>query len=249
MSLNLFPIFVAAVFDAVFMGLERSDLIICQNLAGNLSRVVLSLVFIWLGLGLASLAAAILISTLVSVAVCALTYFRYLGRITFRISPAVSWRLLRSSPTFLFITLVWIMWARADMLLLTRFTNMTQVALYAAAYKIFEGTMIVPQSYMKASFPHLSALRRSGPQFFQQANRDMLRHVLFYVFPVAAAVVVLSPLFISLLYGGKFSSSAAVLRVLMIGLIPWTMARTFANVIVASNLQKYDLYSGLCAGA
>ncbi len=247
MSLNLFPIFVTAVFDAVFMGLERSDLIIYQNLTGNLVRVVLSLLFIWLGLGLAALVVAVLVSTLVSVAVSSVIYFKYLGKATFRISTAVSWRLLKSSPTFLLITLVWIMWARVDMLMLTRLANMTQVGLYAAAYKLFEATMIVPQSYVKASFPHLSAMRSSGAAFFQKANRDMLRYALFYVFPAAAAVAVLAPLLISLLYGSKFSASAAILRVLMLALIPWTMGRIFANIIVAANLQRYDLYSGACA--
>lgn len=247
MSLNLFPIFVIATFEAVFMGFERTDLIVYQHLTGNLVRVVLSLIFIWQGLGLVSLVVAIVASTLVSVLVSIFTYFKHLGKIRFKVNPRVSLRLLKSSPTFLLITLVWIMWARLDMLFLTKLTNMTQVALYAAAFKLFEATMIIPQSYMKASFPHLSALYRSGPDFFQETNRDMLKHVLFYVFPTTALVLVLSPLLISILYGDKFSSSAVILQILVIGLVPWTMGRTFANIIVATNHQRYDLWSGVCA--
>jgi len=242
-SLNLFPMFAIAVFDAVFMGLERPDLTIYQNLAGNLVRVGLSLFLVWYRLDLRFLVAAIIISTLVSVTICIATYFTCISRITFKFNLNVSLRLLRSSPTFLLITLVWIAWARLDTLMLTKLANMTQVALYVAAYKLFEPTMIVPQSYIKASFPHLSSLQRINPALFQKANRDMLGHMLLYVFPVTALVMVLSPAIIQLLYGSQFSISAATLRILILGLIPWAMGRTIANMIVASNLQRYDLYS------
>jgi O-antigen/teichoic acid export membrane protein len=157
----------------------------------------------------------------------------------------VAMRLLRMSPTFLLITVVAVLSARLDVLILTKLTDMTQVALYAAAFKLFEATMIVPQSYMRASFPHLSSLFRSRPDAFARTTRDMLRHVLLYVFPTAAVTVALAPLLVSLLYGGKFASSAALLRILAIGLIPWTMGRTTANILLATNLQKYDLLSGV----
>ncbi len=245
MSLNLFPLFAVATFEAVFMGWERTNLILYENISGNLVRVILSLVFIRLGFGLVALVLAILVSTVFAVVVCVCTYIICVGKMSLRFDPGVSLRLLRSSPTFLLITLVAMLSARVDVLILTKLADMTQVALYAAAYKLFEATMIVPQSYMRASFPHLSALFRSLPDSFQQTNRDMLRHVLFYAFPVAAAAVVLAPFLISVLYGGRFSSSVAVLQILTIGLIPWTMGRTVANIMVATDLQRYDLLAGV----
>jgi O-antigen/teichoic acid export membrane protein len=245
MGLNLFPLFAVATFEAVFMGWERSDLILFEQIAGNLLRVVLSLVFIHLGLGLVALVGAIVASTALSVGICAVTYARHLGAPSLRIDPRGSLGLLRASPTFLLITLVTMLSARLDILILTKLTDMTQVALYAAAYKLFEAAMIVPQCYMRASFPHLSALFRSRPDAFGQTNRDMLRHTLLYVFPVAAVMVALAPFLTGLLYGAKFASSATILRILMIGLIPWTMGRTIANIMVATHLQRYDLLSGV----
>jgi len=244
MSLNLFPMFVIATFEAVFMGWQRTKLILYQNLAGNIVRVILSLVFIGLGFGLASLVVAILISSVLSVLLCAFTYVKCLGRLSWRVDPGVSLRLLKTSPTFLLITLVAVLSARLDVLILTKLTNMTQVALYAAAYKLFEATMIVPQSYMRASFPHLSALFRSRPDSFGQTNRDMLGHMLLYAFPTAALTFALAPFVISVLYGAKFSSSATLLQILAIGLLPWTMGRTTANLLLATNLQRYDLMCG-----
>ncbi len=244
MSLNLFPIFVISTFEAVFMGWERTDYILFQNVSGNVLRVALSLLFIHLGFGLVSLVVAIVISTLYSAGVCAYTYARRLGALTLKVDTGVALRLLKASPTFLLITVVAILSARLDVLILTKLTDMTQVALYAAAYKLFEATLIVPQSYMKASFPYLSALFRSTPEAFGRTNRDMLKHVLLYVFPTAAATVALAPLLVSVLYGGKFDQSATLLRILAIGLIPWTMGRTTANILLAVNLQKYDLLCG-----
>ena len=245
MSLNLFPMFAIATFEAIFMGWERSNLILYQNISGNVLRVVLSLIFIRLGFGLVSLVAAIVISTAFSVVFCMITYVRYLGKLSLRVDLRVSLGLLRASPTFLLITLVTILSARLDVLILTKLTDMTQVGLYVAAYKLFEAAMIVPQSYMRASFPHLSSLFRSRPDSFQKTNRDMLGHVLLYVLPTAAAITVLAPFLIGLLYGGRFSSSATVLRILMIGLVPWSMGRTVANIMVATNLQRYDLVCGI----
>ncbi len=247
MSLNLFPIFVIATFEAVFMGWERTDYILFQNVSGNVLRVALSLLFIHLGFGLVSLVVAIVISTLYSAGVCAFTYARRLGALSLKVDTGVAMRLLKASPTFLLITVVAILSARLDVLILTKLTDMTQVALYAAAYKLFEATLIVPQSYMKASFPYLSALFRSTPEALSRTNRDMLKHVLLYVFPTAAATVALAPLLVSVLYGGKFASSATLLRILAIGLIPWTMGRTTANILLAVNLQKYDLLCGAFA--
>jgi O-antigen/teichoic acid export membrane protein len=246
-SLNLFPMFAISAFEAVFLGFERTDLIALQQVSGNLVRVVLSLVLIGLGFGLVPLVLAIVASSLASAAVSAYAYFRYLSKGRLAVNLEVCRRLLRASPVFLLTTLVWILWARLDVLLLTKLSGITQVAIYSAAYKLFEAAMIVPQSYVRASFPHLSALFQAKPRLFDNANADMLRDVLFYVFPAAGLIVGLAPFLVSALYGREFLLSATVLQLLMIGLIPWTAGRVFANTLVATNLQKYDLIAGICA--
>ncbi len=245
MSLNLFPIFILATFDAIFMGWERTDALLYASVSGNLLRVGLSLLFLRMGFGLISLVVAILISTVFSVGVCALAYIRHLGKISLQVNVRVSLDLLKASPVFLFITFFAILSARLDILMLTKLTDMTQVALYSAAFKLFEAATIVPQSYIRASFPHLSALFRSRPDAFGRTYQHMLRNVLFFIFPAAGLTLAIAPLLTAMLYGEKFAGSAMLLQIFAIGLIPWTIGRTTANILFTTNFQRYDLICGI----
>lgn len=249
MSFNLLPGFAVNTFESIFLAFERMDLIFYGQLISNIFRVAASLVAIWRGGGIFHLVLIILFSCVFSLLLCSFMFNRCISKITYRVDFKTSLDLLRNSPTFLFITLVTILSARIDVLMLTKLTNMTQVALYSAAYKLFEMNMILPQAYFRSTFPQLSRLFRSNIDSFEKMSKDILRHASFYIFSTTAVILMAAPLVVYLLYGQKFSDSSRILEVLIIGLIPWGGARIFANVLVTSDLQRYDLISSIFATA
>ena len=249
LSFSLLPGFAVNTFDSIFMAFERADLIFYGQLTSTIIRVGVSLIAIWAGGGIFHLALIILFSGILTLILCIFMFKSYISKITYRVDFRISLDLMRNSWTFLLITVVSMVSARIDVLMLTRLTDMTQVALYSAAHKLFEMTMILPQAYFRSTFPELSRLSHSDSYSFRNMSKDMLRYTAFYILLAIPVILVVAPLIVDLLYGGKFSSSSKILQVLIIGLIPWGGARIFANILVTSNLQRYDLISGVFATA
>jgi O-antigen/teichoic acid export membrane protein len=223
------------------------ELIFISNIASTVIRVGISLILILQGYGLFELVLVILFSYLISVAACFIMFQRYIGKIIYKIDFGATWTLIKDSPSFVFITIVGMISARIDVLIIAKLTEMVQVAIYSAAYKLLEMSMTLPIAYLRATFPQVSRLYKSDLSSFQEMNSKILRNIFYYVLFTAIAIVVLASLIIHIFYGDKFTNSSNILQMLVIGLLPWGAGRVYASILCASNLQRYDLVANIFA--
>jgi O-antigen/teichoic acid export membrane protein len=124
---------------------------------------------------------------------------------------------------------------RVDVVLLSMLANRSDVGFYVAAYRIFSGLLLLPQSYGQVLLPRL--VRSS---FVSNMRRALTETAVMGVL-VAGAVMILSPLGVGLLYGPSFSASASILTILAFGLVPACVDQPLGRALIARGYQKMDL--------
>jgi O-antigen/teichoic acid export membrane protein len=101
---------------------------------------------------------------------------------------------------------------RSDIVIVRAFSGEAEVGAYAAAYRIFEATLIVPASVMAVVFPRL--VRSSGGGRTTRLEVAVTAGLLLVGVVVAAVLLVADDRIVALLLGKTFDRSAPSLRVL-----------------------------------
>jgi O-antigen/teichoic acid export membrane protein len=247
MSLVLIPSFICSSFDSIFMAFEKMHLILYYRSISKVISISVSLIAIYSGYGLFHLTIILLFTAVLSAFMCVYLFKKHISRFRFHLNMKVTWFLLKKSPVFLMITLVSILSARIDVLILTRLATLSQVAFYTAAYRLFEMNMVLPLAYIKSNYPQLSQLFHKDHIKFNYFCKQITRRVSLFVISVTVVAIVVAHFIVTLIYGVKFADSGNILIILMLGLVPWGWGRVFANTLVASNNQRFDLAGGVIA--
>lgn len=125
-------------------------------------------------------------------------------------------KLLITSIPFLGSTLAFLVLNRIDILMLDRMAPPVQVALYAAAYRLFEVLFMLPRPVAQALFPALSALSEDKTRFDLAVQKSFWLHGQMGLF-IAGAGWFAAPLTPWLL-GEHYRNAVPLLRLLLLGI-------------------------------
>jgi O-antigen/teichoic acid export membrane protein len=133
-------------------------------------------------------------------------------------------------------TLIFAVYSRIDIVLLSKLASNEQVALYGLAYRVVDGLAVLPQFVLVTLLPEFARLSAKRGRF------DELLQKVFGGMQVAAlAVVVPVVLFaretIDLIGGSGFRGGAPVLQLLMVGVALSFLSATIGQAFVALNRQ------------
>jgi O-antigen/teichoic acid export membrane protein len=248
LSCSILPAFITAAFESVFMAFEQMELILYRRLVASLFRVTLMLLAVWQGYPLKYLVLIDVCNSVLSVFICAQAFHRRIARL----HPNIDWAnvvsLLRQSPAFFGLTVLTVLASRSDILVLARLSTMQEVAFYTLALKIYDVGVILPQAYVKAAFPRLSELFMSGSKAsFQLVIQKLSVHVLAYSAIAACVLITIGPVALQLVFGERYAGSLNPLRLLSLGIIPYSVGRVLSTALTASNQQRFDLIAAICA--
>ncbi len=233
--------------NIVFQVKLRYDLSVKALLGGYVLILILVLLFSYLKFPVWSIGSVYVLGGIVT-AILAYHYLRKLGvRPQFVFDSTLSkFLLLQTLPigiTFVFSQINF----KADEILLSilnlpaslGLNNLESVALYSLPYKIFEVTLVVPTFFMNSAYPVMVRDMLVGKQ---QLKRTFIKSGL--VLAVLAVIVslvgiALAPLAIKILGGSEFFYSITVLRILLGGLIFYSLTQPLAWLLVTLEKQKY----------
>jgi O-antigen/teichoic acid export membrane protein len=246
-SVSIFPSVVVSCYESVFTGFEKMELVLLRSLASGAVRAALMVAVVFLTGKLIHLVLVELVTTAFSVVLCAGVFRRNRPpQVALPLKPELR-RFAVGALPFFGTSVVTVLASRTDVFILTRYRSVTEVALYVAAYKFFELAMVLPQAYIRSSFPQLSMHAGRDPSKLMQFSQRLLRDMQLYVTATAATLIGFGALILYVVYGKKFSDAIYALQVLGIALVPWGLGRIFANALVASDHQRFDFVSGLVA--
>lgn len=243
LSLAMIPSGFDAVAESTAIAFGRARQVAIVSTIENVLRTAVPLILILNGYSLVWIAASF-----VSVRFVAAGVYLWLGRehlSRFSFVPAEFRAIFRATPTFagtiIFATLNWQM----PLVLLGYIAVEAEIAKFGTAARFLIPVSILMGSYASTVHPSLVLKFREGPY---ESGRYMVK-VLCY--PMLAAIVAISCSFafgdqlLTLLFGEAYGAGALPLTILAISSIPFCIVMITARGLVASGLQRIDLYANI----
>ncbi len=229
-------------FDAIFRGFERLG----DEARLNVLRATLiaagGLGALRLGHSVASLSAGLLCGMVVS-GVYGLWVLRRrygLGLPTGPLDRALARAAAAEAFPLWLAGLLSLLYFKGDVVILKAFAGDAEIGAYSAAYKIFEGLMILPAVLLAATFPPLARARN---QRDKQRRWEAALTTLLLVLGVAVGGVVYlgSGRIIALVYGAGFLRAVASLRVLAVAVPILYLNFGLTHFLIARDLERRNL--------
>jgi O-antigen/teichoic acid export membrane protein len=213
---TLFLITIEGIYTHALQGAQRYDVTARTSTIKMGLQLVVAVVAIRLGAGLALLMAGMALTLLVS---CLIQRHRvqaiYAGSVA--APPAPMTRDVRAYllPLSVVAVLDAIVWDRSEVFFLGLYASSEDIAFYSLAFGLATRIMIIPAIAVGALLPAFSALHGHGDsEDFGRLYRSVLRYVALVGAPLAAMVAALAPSIIVWLYGDAYLPAAPLVGVL-----------------------------------
>lgn len=242
LSAAVLPFTIGTMLESAFIAKERIDLMAIGAFVENALKVGVGVVLLYLGYGLQSVLIMAVFGRIVS---CLLSIY-LLRRIGVKVSltsdAGVRKQLLKLAPTFFFIGVFATLYWRIDIFMLSTLKPVTEVGYYGAAYRLLELAMIFPQSLCLAIYPQIVSATHTNLTALNKLGQTSSRYLAAVSLPVVICTVLLAEPILVMLYGESFRVAAPTLAVLMLTLLPYSIVRYHAYVLVGANRQHVDLW-------
>lgn len=130
---------------------------------------------------------------------------------------------------------------RVDAVMVAVLAGVAEAGRYAVAYRFLEALLLLPSAFGSAALPVLARLSANLDDLIAAGNR-CLRIVLVAVSPIISSGLIAAPALIAALGGRHYASSAAVVRVLLIGGWFSSVDIVLGLLIIVSGLQGRMLW-------
>lgn len=207
---------VTSAVQTLFQAGERMELVMGVEVTINTLILIFSLGVLWFGRDELALIAVIIVTQAISATICLLLLLRsrLLAAPQERV-PIHLPSLLRRTMPFFGLALSDVLLQRLDILLLGFIAGPAVTGIYSAAYSVVRVLMKLIQSFWRALYPTLSRLQRQARDRYMRLHTLSLRFGLLAVLPAAAITFGIAPELMQLMFGGEYSASAEVYRILI----------------------------------
>ena len=177
-------------------------------------------------------------------------FWREAGR---HLAYALQWsrvtRLLREAAPMLLATALFPLFAQADVLVVAHFLGAREVGLYAAAMRLLPQLLFLGHVLAAAFFPAIIAHHDASSGAYADFALRVARVIAGLSMLAAAAVALLAPLLVSLLYGERFADSVAVLQVACWTWVFMLPAALYSRLLVLEGLGRVELLKTILTAA
>jgi O-antigen/teichoic acid export membrane protein len=240
-ALSIVPSALIVVSESLLTAQERVDVVAALSVGENLARLLLWMAVLWAGLSTTAFFAALLAGRIGAVA----AHYRW-GRLRpladrRLLDTGVLRHLLALCPTFLAILLLAAGVNRLDFLMLSKLGTLKDVGLYAAAYKVYEMALMVPQLLSVALYPALSRAIQRSPEASGDLVRKVFRIYTLLGIPCAVLLLYASRTLVATIYGHGFDPAHVALKWLIVAPLLAALDQVLTTVLFANHRQGLDL--------
>jgi len=172
----------------------------------------------------------------------------------------LNWKIVRIIPKFNFtflkklqikalpfglFSIVMILYAYTDTVMLSFMRTDAEVGWYNAAYKIYEGLIVFPWIICAVLYPRLSQLFISDKNTHFLLSSKAVKYMFIISFPIIICGIMLSKNIINILFGEEFQNSVVALQILLGGIIFVFQIQLFQTILNSIDKQKVVMYVGL----
>ncbi|MFH0978578.1 MAG: flippase [Candidatus Woesearchaeota archaeon] len=247
MSLCVILMSFSDYFNFVFQAFDNMSYGIIAQAERVILRLVLTFLFLSIGLGLWGILVAYLIACLVELATLIILYHIRVKRLTLNFDLRSTKRIIIASLPLggtLFFTMLYF---KIDMTMLFYFRGEIESGIYGAAYNLLDMLQFIPLSLTAALAPCATRYFVCSRRKLARLYHDASKYMILISVPTAFGFLALGDKIISLLYGNEFTSATPVARLLIFAAIPLFLNYVSTSILVASHHEKFNLYSMIVA--
>ena len=149
--------------------------------------------------------------------------------------------LLKSAIPLAISNLFYLIYVKADQLMLGKFSSQSEVAIYSIASRLSEAWYFIPISIVNSVFPSIIRLKHDLKKYKERLSKVLLLLSTISIF-IAIITTFISFYFVTLLYGKPYQASAEILDIHI-----WSGVIVFSGVlsgawIINEGLEKISMY-------
>jgi O-antigen/teichoic acid export membrane protein len=152
-------------------------------------------------------------------------------------------RLFKESLPLAFTSVIWIIYFRIDVVMLSMMQGDAAVGLYSAAYKLSDPLALVPSALVISLFPIMSASFKESKEKLVKIYRLGLKYILIIMLPIAVGVTFVADRAILLIYEPEFAPSAVVLQILIWAILFGSINYILLDLLVAIDRQVLNIWT------
>jgi O-antigen/teichoic acid export membrane protein len=243
-ALALLPSVGILLCEVTFIAFEKVKYFLFAAIVEAVSKIFLGLSMLFLGYGINALMIVIVISKVLVLITSLYFFIRYIGKPHLEIDFGFCRKVIKE--VALIFTLSGILYSilvRIDVVILSKFRNITEVGWYGLASNILWIGYILIFSLTTTIFPIISKLFVTSGDLFEAVCRKFLKYTLIIFLFMIIVTVFVSDKLILLFFGEGFMNSAVALKILIWSVLPAGWAIFCGRILIAGNNQKLDLYA------
>jgi len=204
----------SGVFSSTFRAFEKMEYEASIAILGNIIRVSLGFLVLFLGYGLIALALIFVYSgafnLVIAALICEIKFVK--TKITIDLN---FWKnSIKIALPLCMLSIFGIIYIRIDTVMLSVMKGDAVVGWYAAAYNLVLGLKPIPLIFMGALLPLMSYYYASSKQSLKIAYEKAFKYLLILGLPLTVGTILNADKIILFLYGQEFSSSIIALQIL-----------------------------------
>jgi len=236
----ILPVIAFQLPAVIFQVLLKAEYPALIGIFNRCAGFLLMMGAVWMGYGLTELVGALLLAEFASLLITLKCSKRFV-RPTWRFDPRLWKEVLCSSVPLgvagLFVALI----NRVDFIMLERMTDLQQVGLYSAAYKVTNLLEAFPLMIMGTIYPVMSRYASEDPGMLKKLYKKCLLYLGMIAIPMGICITLLAPVIVRLLFGAKFIGADRGLMVLVWASVFLYVALVAGNLLISLGREKINL--------
>jgi O-antigen/teichoic acid export membrane protein len=151
--------------------------------------------------------------------------------------------LLREALPIALSSVIWTIYHRIDVVMLSMMAGDASVGIYSAAYKLSEPLLLIPSALMMSIFPIMSASFKKSEERLIKSYKLSTKYLLIITLPLAIGTTLIADKIVFLVYGAEFAGSATALQLLIWSLVFTSVNSVLLNLLVSIYKQKLSTVS------
>ncbi|MCI0406987.1 MAG: flippase [Acidobacteria bacterium] len=220
---------------ACFRAFQRAEYEAGVRLGFSGLYVILGLLVLWAGWGVAGIALVLVTASATALAHSAWLLHLRIHPLKLSVEPSAVGAILKESFPLFLLGVVVLLYNQVDVVLLSFLSGDREVGIYAAAMKIYEAAPLIPAGVMGAVLPVLARDWAVSRERFAATFGAAFRYLGMLSLPLAVGGTICAAAMVQLLYGLPYGPSAGVLRILI-----WAAIFSFWNHLLFGALIAMD---------
>ncbi len=227
------------LFYGVLRGFQQLKFEGVGVFAGMVTTGTLGGLVLWLSPSLTLLIIALIMGSVVNVAVSGYKIVSVLGWSVLQpqYDRADIWWIIKTALPFALASIFVKVYSYIDSIFISKFLDTTAVGIYALAYKLTYAFQFLPLAFVAALYPSMSALVGKHPAELKRIFNKAIWYMAILSAPIVMGVWAIAPELVQLA-GGDYTASVIVLQTLIFVLLPIFLDFPIGSLLNAADRQS-----------